>query len=113
MKLPNDLRTVVDREKITEYLLNPIHPDNGGKAEFFTRFGFSRDNWETMARALETLATNENITGTIESPHGRKYVIVGKIKVASGETPSIRTIWIVDKGADVARLVTAYPHKGE
>ena len=35
VKLPNIVLAVVEREKITEYLLNPAHPDNGGKAAFF------------------------------------------------------------------------------
>jgi len=35
MRLPNAHFAVVDREKITEYLLNSEHPDNGGKAAFF------------------------------------------------------------------------------
>ena len=32
MKLPNAENAVVEREKIADYLLNPAHPDNGGKA---------------------------------------------------------------------------------
>jgi len=35
MKLPNANNANVEREKIVDYLLNPAHPDNGGKAEFF------------------------------------------------------------------------------
>jgi len=26
-------RTAVEQEKITEYLLNPAHPDNGGQVD--------------------------------------------------------------------------------
>jgi hypothetical protein len=37
MKLPNAIQARVVPEKIADYLLNPVHPDNGGKAEFFTR----------------------------------------------------------------------------
>jgi len=40
LKLPNAERGVVEREKIVDYLLNPTHPDNGGKAEFFFSLGF-------------------------------------------------------------------------
>jgi len=31
MKLPNAENAVVEHEKITEYLLNAAHPDNGDK----------------------------------------------------------------------------------
>ena len=32
---------IVEEEKITEYLLNSAHPDNGGKAAFFQKLGFN------------------------------------------------------------------------
>ena len=37
--------------------------------------------------------------------------MVGRIKSPVGKAADVQTIWIVDKGVDVARLVTAYPHK--
>jgi hypothetical protein len=42
---------------------------------------------------------------------GTKYVIVGQIESPVGKPVTVKTIWIVDKGLDVARLVTAYPRK--
>ncbi len=41
MNLPNAHLVIVDREKIKDYLLNPAHPDNGGKARFFLGLGFT------------------------------------------------------------------------
>ena len=40
MRLPNASLALVAREKVTDYLLNPAHPDSGGKAEFFHSLGF-------------------------------------------------------------------------
>lgn len=40
MMLPNAHLAVVERLKMTGYLLNPAHPDNGGKAPFFRALGF-------------------------------------------------------------------------
>ena len=111
MKLPNADKAVVSREKVTDYLLNPSHPDNGGKASFFTQLGFRRDEWEIFARALKTLAAAGDAVNVTESPHGKKYVIVGRIESPGGPTPLVQTIWIVDKGLDAARLVTAYPRR--
>jgi hypothetical protein len=111
MKLPNANKAVVVPEKIADYLLNPVHPDNGGKAEFFTRLGFHRNQWETLASTLQALAQTAEVTRVTESPHGKKYVIIGQIESPSGETAQVQTIWIVDKGLNVARLVTAYPRK--
>jgi hypothetical protein len=39
MKLPNLDKAIIEREKIMDYLLNPVHPDNGGKSEFFRSLG--------------------------------------------------------------------------
>ena len=107
--MPNAQNATASREKIVDYLLNPAHPDNGGKAEFFTQLGFRREQWEILATALRNLAASGEVTRAAESPHGRKYVIVGRIQSPGGKTPEVRTIWIVDKGLDTARLVTAYP----
>ncbi|MGI8964780.1 MAG: DUF6883 domain-containing protein [Limisphaerales bacterium] len=88
----------------------PAHPDNGGKAAFFEGLGFRRAEWETLAAALRALAGQTEATQSTKSPHGQKYVIVGRIKSPGGKSPLVRTIWIVDIGLEVARLVTAYPH---
>ena len=104
-------RVVVSREKVADYLLNPAHPDNGGKAEFFDKLGFRREEWETLAAAFRILTQTTDVAGSMESPHGRKYVIIGRIGSPAGKSVAVKTIWIVDKGLAVARLVTAYPHK--
>lgn len=111
MKLPKADKAQITREKIADYLLNPAHPDNGGKAGFFTRLGFYVDQWESFAAALQNLAQAGKIIQVTDSPHGQKYVIVGIIVSPTGKTARVQSIWIVDKGMDAARLVTAYPYK--
>jgi hypothetical protein len=56
MRLPNAERALVEREKVESYLLNPAHPDNGGKASFFISLGFCADKWPVLAEALRQLA---------------------------------------------------------
>jgi hypothetical protein len=63
VKLRHAHLAVVERDKIVDYLLNPAHPDNGGKAQL------------------------------------------------GSQSRSVRTIWIVDRGLEAPRLVTAYPGK--
>ena len=111
MKLPDADKAIVSREKAADYLLNPAHPDNGGKAEFFTRLGFRRDQWEIFAAALKSLAAAGDAISSSESSHGKKYVIVGWLESPGGQTPLVQTIWIVDIGLAAARLVTAYPRR--
>ena len=111
MKLPNSDIALVEEDKITGYLLNPAHPDNGGKAPFFLSLGFTLENWQALALALRKVAQNFPVTKRMESPHGVKYVLDGNLESPGGTAHGIRTIWIIDKGLDVPRLVTAYPHK--
>jgi hypothetical protein len=44
MKLPHADLVIIEQAKIVDYLLNPAHPDNGGKAAFFLAMGFSRED---------------------------------------------------------------------
>ena len=108
MKLPDAERAVIDREKIVDYLLDAAHPGNGWKAAFFLALGYSRDDWPSLAAALHRLAVEAEIVGSMETVHGIKYVRDGRMKTPSGNSPVVRTIWIVDRGSDRPRLVTAY-----
>lgn len=111
MMLPNAHLALVEREKIVEYLLNAAHPDNGGKAPFFLMLGFRREDWETLAAALCRLAFSSHVSQSMETIHGKKYIIDGALETPNGKLPIVRTVWIIDKGEDVPRLVTAYPHE--
>lgn len=110
MKLPNANKAIVEPEKIVDYLLNRAHPDNSGKAEFFEALGFRRKEWKTLAAAFLALVRQVEVAQSMKSPHGQKYVIIGRIESPGGKSPLVKTIWIVDSGLETARLVTAYPH---
>jgi len=86
MNLPNAHLAIVDREKITQYLLNAVHPDNGGKAEFFEGLGFTREPWPVFAKALRLVASSFPISNTMESAHGIKYIVDGDIEGPEGKS---------------------------
>lgn len=111
MKLPNPDAAVIAEEKVRDYLLNAAHPDNGGKAAFFIALGFARENWNALAIAFRELARTTHVSAQLESSHGQKYILEGRIQSPGGRSSVIRTIWIVDRGEDILRLVTAYPHE--
>ena len=52
MRLPNVQKALVEKKKITGYLLNVAHPDGAGKSRFFSSLGFTIDNWQQLADAL-------------------------------------------------------------
>jgi hypothetical protein len=113
VKLRNAHLAAIDRSKVLDYLLNEAHPDNGGKARFFALLGFSREDPEHLMKALRDVAEQGEVVSSAESVHGKKYVVDGWLSVHTQESRqwSIRTVWIIDRGRDAPRLVTAYPGK--
>ena len=87
MKLPNGKLALIEEQKVTKYLLNKQHPDNGGKADFFFDLGFSIKAWEILAQAIRLVAINFPVTRSMESSHGKKYIVEGQIETPSGKTP--------------------------
>lgn len=109
MRMPDVDRFVVEERKITQYLLNAAHPDNGGKARFFDSLGFTVAGWPVLAEALQEHARDAEVLRCVESQHGCKYVLDGPIETPRRIMATIRSIWIVDLTKRVPRLVTAYP----
>lgn len=68
MTVPNGELAMVEREKIVDYLLNPAHPGNGGKAAFFFAHGFRREEWAMLATALIALARSADAAKELASP---------------------------------------------
>ena len=102
MKLPNPHLAIVEREKVTEYLLNPAHRFGASKAAFFGGFGFRLDDWETLARALRQHAQQHEVSTERETGFGPRYEVDGSLTTPDGRAPRVRTVWQLDHG-DVAR----------
>lgn len=111
MQLRNAHLALVERHKLLEYLLNAAHPDNGGKAQFFESLGFTNENHELLASALRAVARAGEVVELVESTHGEKYVVDGRVSSQTEKSRQwmVRTIWIIDRGRDAPRLITAYP----
>ena len=110
MRLPKADAVIIAKEKLTDYLLNPLHPDGAPKAVFFAAHGFTAENWQLLAEAFRQLATNSEAALQVISRHGQKYVVDGPLTTPAGRMPIVRTIWIIDEGGDTPRLLTANPH---
>lgn len=100
-------RAHVDQGKIVDYLLNPSK--SRGKAEFFLRFGFTRERWQEMAAALAHHGNTGRVVAAVESEHGTRYSVDGPLAAPDGRTPRIRSVWIIERGRDFPRLITAHP----
>ena len=112
MKLPNYENAIVPREKIVDYLLSFVHKDGRAKAEFFTRFGFSKENWEVLADALKRHAEKYEVKKQEASAFGMRYIIEGELNAPDGRKPKVRVVWFVENETDIPRLATAYPMRG-
>ena len=87
MKLPNAEQAVVDREKITDYLLSLTSPDGWSKARFFTRRGFTVGQWEVFAKALKAQGAAYEVAEIRETDQDIRYSVVGSIQTPDGSDP--------------------------
>lgn len=110
MKLPNRENAVVPIQKLKDYLLSETHPAGKAKAKFFRSFGYNEANIELLERGLLTIALKQEINETVSSPHGLKYIVDGTLQTPVGRSINLRTVWIIDKGQDRPRFVTAVPN---
>ena len=109
LNLPHADQARVDREKITDYLLNPVHPDASGKADFFGRFGFRVEQWWILADALRRHGAGHPVANMVESAYGTRYNIEGVLETPDGRNPRARTVWILEQESTAPRLITAFP----
>jgi hypothetical protein len=109
MKLPNAEHAIVDREKVTVYLLNPAHRYGASKARFFVDFGFRLDNWQELVDALLEHGRVHEVTNSKDTPFGPRFEVDGDLNTPSGQRPRIRTVWQLDHGQVAPHLITAHP----
>ena len=109
MNLPNAHLAIVEREKITNYLLNREHRCGASKARFFAEFGFAPEAWEAMAAELRVHAQAHEVARWRETGFGPRYEVEGEMTAPDGRRPRVRTVWQMDKGQIAPRLITAYP----
>jgi hypothetical protein len=109
MKLPRVEYAVIPRRKLEDYLLHLEHPIGGGKAKFFIRFGFHRERWEQLAKALLQHAQDNPVTEVERDVDGVSYIVEGGRTTPSGRKPQVRVVWLLETGELAPRFITAYP----
>lgn len=109
MKLQNKENAYIPTAKLLNYLLSETHPIGKSKARYLRSMGFNETNVNLLKERLIAIAKSENVKETISSSHGVKYVIDGLLQTPVGISTQIRTIWVIEKGQERPRFVTAYP----
>ena len=111
MKLPYHANATIAEAKITQYLLSETHEDGRSKATFFLRLGFSVAQWEMMRDALLAHGAEYEVASILDTTRGKHYTVEGELVTPSGSQPLIRTVWALETGSEIPRLITAYPLK--
>jgi len=87
MQLPNRANAYISPKKLREYLLSDTHPVGRFKSKVFTSAGFTEHNINSLREGLLAIAYTNGVR----------------------EESQVRTVWIIDRGEDTPRFVTAYP----
>lgn len=109
MKIPNADRAVIDAGKLIDYLLNPEHQRGGSKAALLISFGYSGAAWQRLEEALRRDHLSQDVYRMRQSAYGTRYEIRAQMSTPTGRPLMLRSIWQIDTGTDVPRLITVYP----
>jgi hypothetical protein len=90
--LPNREAAFIQPQKLTGYLLSETHEIGQSKAKLLRAFGFNDNNVALLQQELLKIAYTQDIQEIIQTPHGTKYVLDGKIQAPSGRALYLRTI---------------------
>lgn len=104
--------SIVLPEKVRDYLLSAQHPIGKFKAIFFYGLGYSREEWDVLAKDLEKICHDEEVERIEITKYGKKYIVPGRLIDPSGRSALVVTVWMLKNGEACLRLVTAYP-RGE
>jgi hypothetical protein len=109
MKVPNAANAVIAPDKLRLYLLNPAHRRGGSKAKVLLTLGYSLANWRQLELDLKSQHLTMDVECQVDSEYGARYEIVAPLSGPSGRSMLFRSIWQIDRGSDVPRLITMYP----
>jgi hypothetical protein len=108
VKLPNPDRAIVDVLKLTNYVLDPIHPRGKHKARVFNAaFGIVKQDAEWLRGLLLRAARDEDAVSISNDEFGDRYRI-DFVAVGVDRDATIRSSWIVRRGETFARFVSCY-----
>jgi hypothetical protein len=101
-QLPRVANAILDDRKITQYLLNTVHPTGASKAKFFMSFGFSPGNWAELKSALLNHPLNNPVTSQTSSPFGQKFEVSCSLVAPDGK-PGRRSSRFVPRSGKVSK----------
>ena len=89
-------------------LLYESHPVGRFKARVLAAVGFDSRGVTDFIGELRRIAAVGEVSETVETPFGQKYLVPGDLKGPLG-TVAVLTVWFREHGEERARLVTVRP----
>ena len=109
MPIPNADHAIIATEKLTAYLLNPLHKRGGAKARLLLGLGYRSEAPEILESDLRMQHLSSNAVRVSKNSYGVAYEIDGPITTPSGRVVRFCSIWQIDTGSRVPRFITIYP----
>ena len=104
-RLKNYKNAVIDSNKFGNYILNP--DKDPAKARFFKSLGYGMKNDKRLEADIRAkLATNRALAYELNERGDREYQV--NMQLGINKKAMVATAWIVRKGEDFPRFVTAY-----
>jgi hypothetical protein len=108
MRIPNADRAIITPEKLRDYLLNPDHRKGSAKARLLNICGYLAEAWQVLETDLRTQHLTSDSVVAKENPYGRRFEIRAPLTTPSNRRVVFESIWQIDNGTDVPRLITMY-----
>jgi hypothetical protein len=109
MKLPSANQAVIGQDKLCDYLLNVAHRRGASKARLLIAMGYRPDNWQILEADIRAQHLAIDVDRVANSAYGMRYEIVAPLVGPGGRSVTFRSVWQIDTGSQVPRLITMYP----
>jgi hypothetical protein len=109
MLIPNAQKAIIAPEKLRDYLLNPGHRKGSSKAKLLIRCGYNSEAWQQLEADLRAQHLSAEVFCVTQNAYGERYEIRAELHTPSGRQRMVRSIWQIDRGTDVPKLITMYP----
>ncbi|MBD2021648.1 hypothetical protein H6F43_15820 [Leptolyngbya sp. FACHB-36] len=111
--LPNAQAVEIDLRKFEDYSMNPGNPGNQGKWVTFAAVGYDVQNPQNRIAAAQDVVTQlrQQLSKTPATQgqsnrYGPRFEVRVVIRGANGREGTLVTIWQLDRGTEIPRLIT-------
>jgi hypothetical protein len=109
MRIPNADKAIIAPEKLRDYLLNPAHRRGATKARLLLACGYRADAYTVLEADLRAQHLARDFALIKETRYGQRFEISTPLATPSGRRIVVRSVWQIDTGTQLPRLLTLYP----